>query len=1759
MTQNIHLLVLTITIGLLAIFSPEVTAQPIPIAALNRSDSVSFEKEIVPIMRRSCLACHNATDASGELVLESPESIRRGGDSGPAIVAGKSAESLLLKLASHQDDPVMPPEGNDVSAKTLTSQELGLIKLWIDQGAQGNGSTTTLSPEQWRPLPPGQHPIGAVAVSPDGQFAACGRANQIFIYHVATGQLVTRLTDPALQQGSGDGRPGIAHLDVVQSLSFSNEGDMLASGGFRTAKLWRYPRDVQLRAMPTDAEIQTVAVSPDRSRFATGGADGKIRLWSLETKTETAAAATTAAAVPLVLTGHTGEVRGLYFTRDGQQLISTSADKSILVWAVADGSSVGRIDTSAELHSVTGILQPVLQPIIQPAVDGATAAKIPEQIERLVTGGADNFIRIWNIPRSLPKAMADVPAKTKVLAASRDGKLLALGTADGIVRVVDSQTNTTLQQWPAHEGPIHDIAFGQVLLPAAPAQTAPPAEPSTEAAAPFERRLATAGADGEVRLWSLGIVSSTADAVAGAEVAGAEVAEPKSVDAKEPKSPVELMTLRGSLVPVRSIDFRADGKQLVAGAEDGAVTIWNTELRGIATDVGDMTDVADATVADATVVDASVVAPADTDTRLTLPAIADSPAPAGKRAQVIAVSPDSKLLASTSSTNGHAAILVRDIATGEILQTLLGHSAPVVSLAFSKDNRKIVSGSADMTARVWDLASPKFPEIARFSDHTASVTSVTFNSDAQQVLSGSADKSVKLWKVVDSELVMDFPGHTGPVVAVAMLANNQPVSASIDKTVRFWNLANGQVARTQTEPAAVTAMSLSRDGARVAIAAADKSIRVYAATGGAAQLTMTGHKAPVNTLAFNADNTRLVSGDPNAAIAWDTSDGRLLEVLPSTPPENAKAGESLWTGFGYVRVTVAGQISDRLVLADDRGQVTLRSLRFTAAARGMKLPITAVVWHPNSQLIIAGCADGTVRGFAATNTTNYTQTYSANHGAPVNDIALDKSGTKLATAGENKIVRIWNPANGAALAPTQLTGLAGPVRSVDFSVDGQRVLASSVNGAVGELIVFQLAAPAAVIEQSIVGHSASVGTCLVIEGNRAVSLSDDGMVLNWELLATQRIAGHTQAVTSVSSIPLQEGQPPQILSGSLDGSVRRWNSLTGQLLGQMNHGAPVTSVAVRGDGQRWASSSANNTIRLWGVANNQIAQMTGDLRAKSLVAQLTQQKNDATAKVASAKVVLDTAEKALPVKTAAEKAAVTVLATADTDVAAKAALLTTASSKKAAAEKLAIETAALAQSAAKTMETANELARELAAKSTELAAKAVRPRAAASVNPDNAALAKLAATAAANAQAADVAAKAAEAARAAPIAAATKAAQTAATAAQAAIALNKPFTDADVALALSQATQRSGKQAHEVAGRDLRLATEDIPAAKVSLTAVEALLKRVDGELVAAVEAEKAAQQPVRAVAFSPDNQTLVTGGDFGVLHTWNSETGAAISSYQGHTGPITTIAYVDNDRVVSSSSDKNAVLWDLNPKWQLARVIGDIANPAILIDRVASVDISSDEKRLVTGGGQPSRSGEVKIWNISDGALLQEILDPHTDAVTAVAFSPDDRFVASASADKYIKKFETSTGKQVAQFEGHTNYALGVSWRGNGQVLASCGADGTIRLWNAETGDSIRIIRGLTKQVSAVRFVGETQFAVVATGQALVRKYNTDNGGVQTNYAGPQEFMFAIDATGDPNNGIVVAGGYDGQLRIWRANGPVIQTIGPPQEPTDELTQVAK
>jgi WD40 repeat protein len=230
-------------------------------------------------------------------------------------------------------------------------------------------------------------------------------------------------------------------------------------------------------------------------------------------------------------------------------------------------------------------------------------------------------------------------------------------------------------------------------------------------------------------------------------------------------------------------------------------------------------------------------------------------------------------------------------------------------------------------------------------------------------------------------------------------------------------------------------------------------------------------------------------------------------------------------------------------------------------------------------------------------------------------------------------------------------------------------------------------------------------------------------------------------------------------------------------------------------------------------------------------------------------------------------------------------------------------------------------------------------------------------------------------------------------------------------------------------------------------------------------------------------------------------------------------------------------------PKWVLERVICGESAGAPLVDRVNAVRFSPDGKTLAVGGGEPSRSGDISLWDVATGKLVKNWPERHTDAVLSLEFSPNGKLLASGGADKLARITDVATGKSVQNFEGHTHHVMGVAFRADSRILASAGADGVVLVWDLIMGERKKKIEGWSKEVTSLQYVGATPQIVTSAGDNLVRIVNDDGTAVRAIDKLP-DFMQAAAST--PNGAIVIAGGEDSFLRIWDGtNGKEVATFG--------------
>ena len=618
--------------GLLYWSAIGVAADAIPIEAPLRKQPVEFATEIAPLLRAHCVACHNEKKAEGGLNLETPAAMLKGGENGPAIAPGKGAASLLFKVAAHQQETFMPPADNAVGATPLSPKELGLVKLWIDQGA--TGAAAAVRSVNFQPLPAGYQPILAIAVTPDGQYAACSRGNQIYVYHLPTAKLVTKLVDPALGQA--------AHQDIVRSLAFDSAGELLASGGFREVKLWRRPKLTPLPGEAPASEMSTTtAKSPDGKTVATivegkaqlQSADGKLlfelaadprlldQMRMLDAQLAFAKSAIDLAKQDIKL--YEGPQRRVMTTAEEvkkAEMEVTKAEKTrdeklaALEKAKADSKNVNNAEKAAEdAKTAVSVAMTVVERA--KAVAERAVQKLAEA-EKDVADREEKKTTLEEEKKSLQEKIAAAPATVRSVAFWAEGQRIAVGTEDGQIHSYLVANGQPLETVAAEAGSVQSLTadgnslvatFGDrrtVKLDADPAwrlvrtigaggESALADRVLTVDFSPDGKLLATGGGvpsrSGELKIWNVAdgslvgeigpVHADTLNAVRfspdGQRLASAGA--DRMVRIFDSQSGELLKTCGGHTAGGTGLAWHSGGRQLVSAGGDQLLKLWDVE------------------------------------------------------------------------------------------------------------------------------------------------------------------------------------------------------------------------------------------------------------------------------------------------------------------------------------------------------------------------------------------------------------------------------------------------------------------------------------------------------------------------------------------------------------------------------------------------------------------------------------------------------------------------------------------------------------------------------------------------------------------------------------------------------------------------------------------------------------------------------------------------------------------------------------------------------------------------------------------------------------------------------------------------------------------------------------------------------------------------------------------------------------------------------------------------------------------------------
>jgi len=749
-------------------------------------------------------------------------------------------------------------------------------------------------------------------------------------------------------------------------------------------------------------------------------------------------------------------------------------------------------------------------------------------------------------------------------------------------------------------------------------------------------------------------------------------------------------------------------------------------------------------------------------------------------------------------------------------------------------------------------------------------------------------------------------------------------------------------------------------------------------------------------------------------------------------------------------------------------------------------------------------------------------------------LATSPDGKWLAAASGNDI-KLWSL---PALTPGKtLSGHTSPVKALGFSTNSARL----VSGADKTARVWNLADGTLFAEITATNDVAAVA--ILPDGKRVATAHGDKSILTWKLpeaaggkVEPGPVIAGTGPITRLATLP-----PAQLLASGTDGVVRVLNADNGSAVRTAAHGSPVAALAVSPDGKSFMSLGLTNTVaKLWNAADGKaLGEVRGDRYVSDRVAALNRNLTAANNEVTFQKGALKKSEDDLKKSEEAAKKAEEERAKLEKAHPENQKKLADATTAKAAAEKAKMDAEAVQKKAMEAKEAADkavteaDAAAKTAAEALAKAAEAAKPAAEkASKEAAEKAKAKADAKAAAEKALTEANAKLKE-------------------ASDKFTADNKKFTDA-------QAEVRKYTDAEDAAKRavtDTKRGVDEVAKTKTALADAETAQKKVETTAADAKKAQTADEKMIRSLAYSPDGKLVVTAGEDGIVRTWSAADGSGVENYQGHAGAVKAVAFAAG-AVISAGSDGKTIVWDQQPEWKLVRTIGSATGTSPLTGRVNTVRFSPDGKLLATGSGEPSRSGELKLWNVQTGAAVSEIKNAHSDTVQSVDFSGDGKSLVSGAADKFVKVWNVADGKLIKSFEGHTHQVLGVSLKRDGRIIASAGADASVKVWSLVTGEVVRTIKGFAKEATAVSHVGVSDQFLATGGDGKVRLINEGGGDVRS-FSGATDFEYATAAT--PDGKIVIAGGQDGILRVWNGvNGSSITTFEPPKAPTPEPQKTA-
>lgn len=325
-------------------------------------------------------------------------------------------------------------------------------------------------------------------------------------------------------------------------------------------------------------------------------------------------------------------------------------------------------------------------------------------------------------------------------------------------------------------------------------------------------------------------------------------------------------------------------------------------------------------------------------------------------------------------------LVLLPLGTTAAIAQLRGHGGPVRALAISPDGRTAISGSFDSTAIRWSLTRNAAEQVLRF--HADAVNAVVLLRDGRAATAG-ADGRIAIWTAGNTEPDAVLEGHTAPIAALAVSPDGATLaSASWDQTLRLWPLGGGAPRVLEGHTQNVNGVAFAADGRTLISVSYDQSVRIWPLSGASAP-TVIVMPSPLNAVAVAHDG-EIAAGGADGKVYFLTGAGVAAGEIAAGPRPVIAIAVSP-DGALVAAASVGGSVA----VIDRKARALARTLV------GPGLPVWSVAFMPDSRTLLTGGADNIIRRWNAAT------------GDPVDPLLLEVAGDPLAAYAGDRGAEIF--------------------------------------------------------------------------------------------------------------------------------------------------------------------------------------------------------------------------------------------------------------------------------------------------------------------------------------------------------------------------------------------------------------------------------------------------------------------------------------------------------------------------------------------------------------------------------------------------------------------------------------------------------------------------------------------------------------------------------------------------------------------------------